>query len=126
MDKTDTIRVNRLKLGMLLKHLREEQGVTQRDAALGAGYAKATFVCNVEKGISSMPIDRIWDFATTYGKGQANELALAIVRLILPDMWDVSSRIFAKAYGTRTKPEEIAEKVDQWVEGMFKQHNISL
>jgi DNA-binding XRE family transcriptional regulator len=126
MDKADLVRVNKLKLGMLLKALREEQQTTQRDAALQAGYAKSTFVCNVEKGMSSMPIDKIWDFAQAYGKGDANNLALAIIRLVYPDMWDLCARIFGKGYGSRTKPETLAGVIDEWTEAQFQKYTIEL
>lgn len=40
------IMINRVKVGMVLKSMREQAGKSQRDAALSMGYSNATFICN--------------------------------------------------------------------------------
>jgi len=118
--------INRLKLGLLLKSVREEVGQSQRDAALRVGYAKPTFVCNVEKGTTNIPINKVADFAREYGGAERNEWELAIIKMVHPDVWEICSTVFAKAYGLNSDPTELSKRVDAWVKKQVKKYNVDL
>lgn len=117
--------VNRVKLGILLKTIREKEGKSQRDAALRIGYANATFVCNVEKGSNNIPINKLIDFAYEYCPREHHMMAAAILFCVLPDAWQACSIIFPAILGTKKTGEDLAKLVVDWIEQKYSEYGVT-
>lgn len=125
MINTNDLLINKLKLGMLLKAIRENEGVSQRDIALGIGYSNATFVCNVEKGANNMPIDKIFEFARNYAPADITMLSLAILRLAHPTAWTTCYRAFSDGFDVDAD-KKLEKKVDKWIGKQCAQFDIKI
>lgn len=116
--------VKRLKLGLLLKSMREEAGRTQRDSSIAIGYANATFVCNVEKGANNIPIGKVIDFAKEYCPSDYRMLSAAIIQYVMPEVWNAC--IVVIPFLTSGKEGKIVSKeVNEWINNKFIQYGIS-
>lgn len=125
MDKSQRIIFNRVLLGMYLKATREVSGNQQNEMATAIGYANSTFVYMVEKGTTSIPADKLLDFAAAYAPENKHMLAAAISRLIHPDFWEICVKSILQAVGCETKEKEAEKIVDEWTKAQFKKFNIS-
>ncbi len=116
--------INRMKIGMLLRSLRERNGKSQRDSALSMGYANATFVCNIEKRAAAIPIDKIYDFANEYGRAECNLLAGAIMSMVMPETWEACLTVFHGLFGKKVKIEEVKRNVGEWYDKKIDEFQI--
>ena len=64
---------DQMKLGQLLKELREKAGLCQRQVAHGLGYGTPQFVSNWERGASNPPVTALKKLCRLY-KTDANEV----------------------------------------------------
>jgi transcriptional regulator with XRE-family HTH domain len=116
--------VNRVKLGLLLRSLREGQGKSQRDAATALGYDNSTFVCNVEKGANTIPVGKVMDFAREYHRVDIYMMACAIIWYIMPDVWNLFIQIFPAVLEHDKKGHEITQEIDDWMMKKLDRHGI--
>jgi DNA-binding XRE family transcriptional regulator len=116
--------IKKVKLGLVLKAIREDSGKSQRDAAAGIGYANATFVCNVEKGASAIPIGKVADFAAEYSPKDQTMLAAAIIRYTQPETWATCISVFEPLFKSDKTKQTVTKKVDDWLESKFLEYSI--
>ena len=124
MDKQQQLIVNRVKVGLIFKAIREESGLSQVDAALKLGYANATFTCNVEKGVSAVPLNKVAEFAEVYGAGDSAVVAGVLIKLAHPDAWEQVGKVYSKFAGNKKVMDRANKEVDKWIADMIKEFNI--
>jgi len=116
--------VNKAKMGMLLRAMRDFEGKTQRDVAIALGYPNATLVCNIEKGNSGIPMDKISDMATSYYPSESRMLSCAILKKLHPECWEAGMEAFAYLLGHKGDKRELANKVEEWIESQYRDFGI--
>jgi len=127
MKNGNILLINRLKIGLLLKAIREERAISQKDMALKVGYANPTFTCSVEKGNSNIPIDKVYDFAREYAvAGERGTLGAAILKNLHPDCWDVSCKVIFDLVNFSKDAKEFAKEIDEWVNKELKKFKINI
>lgn len=116
--------INRVKLGVLLKSMREADGKSQRDSAVRIGYANATFVCNVEKGSNNIPINKLMDFAREYCPDERYKMAATILVCVLPEVWDSCVYIFPELLGSEKTGKELTKEILEWMDKKIDQYGV--
>ncbi len=117
--------MGRLVIGSLMKAARMERGVTQADCSIAIGYSNATFTCDVEKGASSIPAGKVFDFAGVYMPDEKHMLAAAILKYMHGDLWQASYKVFTSLSDDKAI-KSIDADVEKWVKGKLEKFNIEL
>jgi DNA-binding XRE family transcriptional regulator len=127
MKNENTLLINRLKVGLLLKAIREERDISQRDMAVKVGYANPTFTCSVEKGNSNIPIDKVYDFAREYAlPGERDILGAAILKNLHADCWSTSCKIILSLTSSQQNIKDFDKEVDVWMSKELKRLKINI
>jgi len=118
--------INKVKIGLLLKSMREIAGISQIDAAAKMGYANGAFVCNVEGGKVTIPVDKVIEYAETYCPADRNMLASSILYCIHPKTWECAATFLPPLLGIKSgkKVEELKEKTVEWLRNQYDVYNV--
>lgn len=118
--------IGRFRVGKLLKAVRTEQGLSQRDIAISMGYNNANFISMIESGTSRPPADK------TAVVGPAFKMppifTAALLKQCDTPAWKLCMDIIkALPENIDVRDVKAVEKaVDKWFNKALKDHNIAV
>lgn len=116
--KTRTQKEDRVMMGQLLKRIRENHKLSQREVGIRLGLENPNFVSNIEKGKAAPPRDKVFKFALAYDTDV--KLNYALLKFTLHDWWELwlESQAHLSEMGW-PDPYTFEQEIVSWVEQQF-------